>query len=44
MAEPVVRAVEVKSVITKTNIPVGDYAVQSLYRLHARRKYCYACL
>ena len=43
MAEPVVRAVEVKSVITKTNIPVGDYAVNPYIGCTHACKYCYAC-
>ena len=43
MAEPVVRAVKVKSVITKTNIPVGDYAVNPYIGCTHACKYCYAC-
>ncbi len=41
--KPIIREIEVKSVITKTNIPVGDYAVNPYVGCTHACKYCYAC-
>lgn len=43
MAEPVIKEIEVKSIINKTNIPVGDYAVNPYVGCTHACKYCYAC-
>ena len=40
---PVVREIEVRSVITKTDIPVCDYAVNPYIGCTHGCKYCYAC-
>lgn len=43
MADIIIREIEVKSVITKTNIPVCDYAVNPYVGCTHACKYCYAC-
>lgn len=43
MGKPVIREIEVKSIINKTNIPVGDYAVNPYVGCTHACKYCYAC-
>ena len=40
--EPIIRAIEAKSVITKTDIPVCDYAVNPYVGCTHGCKYCYA--
>ena len=40
--EPTIRAVEVKSVLTKSNLPVGDYSVNPYVGCTHACKYCYA--
>lgn len=40
--EPIIRAIEVKSVITKTDIPVCDYAVNPYVGCTHGCQYCYA--
>lgn len=43
MTDPIIREIEVKNVITKTNIPVCDYAVNPYVGCTHACKYCYAC-
>ena len=40
--EPVIREVTVKSVITKSNLPVSDYSVNPYTGCKHSCKYCYA--
>ena len=40
---PTIRQIEVKSVVTKSNIPVTDYAVNPYVGCTHACKYCYAC-
>lgn len=40
---PLIRTVEVKSVVTKSNLPVCDYAVNPYIGCTHACKYCYAC-
>lgn len=40
---PLIRQIEVKSVVTKSNIPVTDYAVNPYVGCTHACKYCYAC-
>ena len=40
---PLIRTVEVKSVVTKSNLPVSDYAVNPYVGCTHACKYCYAC-
>ena len=40
---PLIRTVEVKSVVTKSNLPVCDYAVNPYVGCTHACKYCYAC-
>ena len=42
MTEPIIREIEAKSVITKTDIPVCDYAVNPYVGCTHGCKYCYA--
>ena len=42
MTEPIIREIETKSVITKTDIPVCDYAVNPYVGCTHGCKYCYA--
>ena len=41
--EPIIREIETKSIITKTDIPVCDYAVNPYVGCTHGCKYCYAC-
>ena len=41
--EPIIREIETKNVITKTDIPVCDYAVNPYVGCTHGCKYCYAC-
>ena len=41
--EPMIREIEVKSVLTKSNLPVGDYSVNPYVGCTHACKYCYAC-
>jgi len=41
--KPIIREVEVKSVITKTDVPVCDFAVNPYVGCTHGCKYCYAC-
>ena len=41
--EPVIRVIETKNVITKTDIPVCDYAVNPYVGCTHGCRYCYAC-
>lgn len=41
--DPVIREIEVRSVITKTRLPVGDYAVNPYVGCTHGCMYCYAC-
>ena len=43
MTEPIIREIETKYVITKTDIPVCDYAVNPYVGCTHGCKYCYAC-
>ena len=43
MTEPIIRIIETKNVITKTDIPVCDYAVNPYVGCTHGCKYCYAC-
>ena len=40
---PIIRTVDVKSVVTKSNLPVCDYAVNPYVGCTHACKYCYAC-
>ena len=40
---PIIRKVEVKSIITKSNLPVSDYSVNPYVGCTHACKYCYAC-
>ena len=40
---PTIRTIEVKSVVTKSNLPVTDYAVNPYVGCTHACKYCYAC-
>lgn len=42
MSEPIVREIEVKSVLTKSNLPVSDYSVNPYVGCTHACKYCYA--
>ena len=41
--EPIIREIEAKSIITKTDIPVCDYAVNPYVGCTHGCRYCYAC-
>lgn len=41
--EPMIREIEVQSVLTKSNLPVGDYSVNPYVGCTHACKYCYAC-
>lgn len=43
MTAPVIREIEVKSILTKSNLPVGDYSVNPYVGCTHACKYCYAC-
>ena len=43
MAEPIVSIVRVRNVMTKSNLPVGDYSVNPYTGCQHGCKYCYAC-
>ena len=40
--EPIIKAIDVKSVLTKSNLPVGDYSVNTYVGCTHACKYCYA--
>ena len=40
--EPIIREIEVKSVLTKSNLPVSDYSVNPYVGCTHACKYCYA--
>lgn len=40
---PIIRTIDVKSVVTKSNLPVCDYAVNPYVGCTHACKYCYAC-
>ena len=40
---PLIRQIEVKNIITKSNLPVGDYSVNPYVGCTHSCKYCYAC-
>lgn len=42
MAEPIIREIQVKSVLTKSNLPVSDYSVNPYVGCTHACKYCYA--
>ena len=42
MMEPIIREIEVKSVLTKSNLPVSDYSVNPYVGCIHACKYCYA--
>ena len=42
MTEPVIREIEVKSVLTKSSLPVGDYSVNPYVGCTHSCRYCYA--
>lgn len=43
MTAPVIREIQVKSVLTKSNLPVSDYSVNPYVGCTHACKYCYAC-
>lgn len=43
MKAPIVREIQVKSVLTKSNLPVSDYSVNPYVGCTHACKYCYAC-
>lgn len=43
MAEPIIREIQVKSILTKSNLPVSDYSVNPYVGCTHACKYCYAC-
>ena len=42
MASPMIREIEVKSVLTKSNLPVSDYSVNTYVGCTHACRYCYA--
>ena len=43
MTAPVIRKIDVKSILTKSNLPVADYSVNPYIGCTHACKYCYAC-
>lgn len=43
MSQNAIRPIEVKSIFTKSNLPVGDYSVNPYVGCTHACKYCYAC-
>ena len=43
MAGVIIREIQVKSVVTKSNLPVSDYSVNPYTGCTHACKYCYAC-
>lgn len=43
MTAPIIREIQVKSVLTKSNLPVSDYSVNPYVGCTHAGKYCYAC-
>lgn len=43
MTEPIIREIEAKGVLSKSNLPVGDYSANPYVGCTHACKYCYAC-
>lgn len=43
MTDPIIREIQVKSVLTKSNLPVSDYSANPYVGCTHACKYCYAC-
>lgn len=43
MTDPIIREIQVKSVLTKSNLPVSDYSANPYVGCTHTCKYCYAC-
>ena len=42
MSEPIINQIDVRSIFTKSNFPVGEYSVNTYVGCTHRCKYCYA--
>lgn len=42
MSEPIINQIDVRSIFTKSNLPVGEYSVNTYVGCTHRCKYCYA--
>ena len=40
---PIIRKIEVKTILTKSNLPIGDYSINPYVGCTHSCKYCYAC-